>query len=147
MDKSAVRRLGRGRPSLRRRRVEPVIPTRKDQPRQPDFRKGRLPGTQQGRATDQPARAVSPQRHPLRKAGHQLPHHGHPRHDHALTHVSLQRRPSRSQAHSASGPAERSAWPSPPSPLCLLPAEWTAARVGSVRTWSPSLHRPRARPG
>lgn len=59
MDKGAVRRPGRGRPRLRprraagdrgysspparrrlrQRRVEPVIPTRKDQPRQPDFDK------------------------------------------------------------------------------------------------------------
>ncbi len=59
MDTGAVRRPGRGRPRLRprraagdrgysspparrqlkQRRVEPVIPTRKDQPRQPDFDK------------------------------------------------------------------------------------------------------------
>ena len=57
MDKGAVRRPGRGRPRLRprraggdrgysspparrrlkQRRVEPIIPTRQDQPRQPDF--------------------------------------------------------------------------------------------------------------
>jgi transposase len=59
MDKGAVPRFGRGRPRLRpcrtcgdrgysspparrrlrQRRIEPVIPTRKDQPRQPDFDK------------------------------------------------------------------------------------------------------------
>ncbi len=57
MDKGAVPRPGRGRPRprrtagdrgyssptarrrLRRRKVEPVIPTRRDQPRQPDFDK------------------------------------------------------------------------------------------------------------
>ncbi len=114
MDKGAVPRRGRGCPRLRprrtagdggysspparcrrrQRRIGPVIPTRKDQPRQPDFDKTTY--RERNRLERLINRkAVSPHRDPLREAGCQLPRHGHARHDHALVHMSLQRRLSR----------------------------------------------------
>lgn len=56
------------------------------------LRQDRIPRAQSGRAADQPAQAASPHRHPLREASRQLPGYGHARHDHALAHMSLQRR-------------------------------------------------------
>ncbi len=113
MDKGAVPRRGRGRPRLRPSPngrgsglLQPIGPSSpqtapgraghsnpQGSATSARLRQGRLPGAQQGRTADRTPQAISPHRNPLREAGGQLPRHGHPRHDHALAHMTLQRRP------------------------------------------------------